>query len=226
MRVLLVEDDVTTAKNIEMMCHKAGYVCDTTGLGEQAVELGTRNEYDIVVLDIMLPDIDGYQVKGRLRAAGVKTPFLIQSGLVDRDNKSGGRVLGVGDDYLAKPFTRSEFIERVQTVIWGSKQTMIPHPEYESNHQEPPRENQTERREHRRFNTAKTAQIIYKDCESPINCIVFNMSQGGAAIQLPDVNCHCPPSFILKLRSGGHLHCNVCWRSRDRIGVKFIPAHH
>jgi two-component system, cell cycle response regulator CtrA len=73
MRVLLVEDDTTTAKSIELMLKSEGFVVDTTNLGEDGLEIGKLYDYDIVILDLMLPDMDGYEVLGRLRAA--RGPF-------------------------------------------------------------------------------------------------------------------------------------------------------
>ena len=105
MRVLLVEDDPTTSKSIEMMLSSAGMVLDTTDLGEDGLEIGKLYDYDIIVLDLMLPDIDGYEVLRRLRAAKVETPVLILSGLTESEQKVKG--LGTGaDDYLTKPFTK------------------------------------------------------------------------------------------------------------------------
>ena len=99
MRVLLVEDDPATAQGIEMMLRSESYVCDVTGMGEDGLEIGKLYDYDIIVLDLMLPDMDGYEVLRRLRAARVKTPVLILSGLNGSDDKIKG--LGVGaDDYL------------------------------------------------------------------------------------------------------------------------------
>ena len=98
MRVLLVEDDSATAQSIEMMLRSESYVCDTTDMGEDGLEIGKLYDYDIIVLDLMLPDIDGYEVLRRLRAARVQTPILILSGLSGLDDKIKG--LGVGaDDY-------------------------------------------------------------------------------------------------------------------------------
>ncbi|MEE8203920.1 MAG: response regulator, partial [Alphaproteobacteria bacterium] len=81
MRVLLIEDDTAMAKSIELMLTSEGFVCDSTDLGEDGLEIGKLYDYDIIVLDLMLPDIDGYEVLRRLRAAKVRTPILILSGL-------------------------------------------------------------------------------------------------------------------------------------------------
>ncbi|MEM8916853.1 MAG: response regulator, partial [Pseudomonadota bacterium] len=103
MRVLLVEDDSATAKSIELMLQSENFIVDTTDLGEDGLEIGKLYDYDIIVLDLMLPDIDGYEVVRRFRSARVETPILILSGLSELDHKIKG--LGIGaDDYLTKPF--------------------------------------------------------------------------------------------------------------------------
>ena len=120
MRVLLVEDDSATAQSIEMMLRSESYVCDTTDMGEDGLEIGKLYDYDIIILDLMLPDIDGYEVLRRLRAARVQTPTLILSGLSGLDDKIKG--LGVGaDDYLTKPFDKRELIARIQAIVRRSK---------------------------------------------------------------------------------------------------------
>ena len=120
MRVLLVEDDSATAQSIEMMLRSESYVCDTTDMGEDGLEIGKLYDYDIIVLDLMLPDIDGYEVLRKLRAAQVQTPILILSGLTGLDDKIKG--LGVGaDDYLTKPFDRRELVARIQAIVRRSK---------------------------------------------------------------------------------------------------------
>ena len=120
MRVLLVEDDSATAKSIEMMLKSEGYVCDCTDLGEDGLEIGKLYDYDLIVLDLMLPDIDGYEVLRRLRAAKVQTPILILSGLSEPDHKVKG--LGFGaDDYLTKPFDKDELVARIQAIVRRSK---------------------------------------------------------------------------------------------------------
>ena len=120
MRVLLIEDDSSTAHSIELMLKSEGYICDTTDLGEDGLEIGKLYDYDIIILDLMLPDIDGYEVLRRLRSARVATPILILSGLAELDNKLKG--LGFGaDDYLTKPFDKRELIARIQAIVRRSK---------------------------------------------------------------------------------------------------------
>ncbi len=120
MRVLLVEDDASTAKSIELMLKSEGFVVDSTDLGEDGLEIGKLYDYDIIVLDLMLPDIDGYEVLRRLRAARVATPVMILSGLSEPDQKIKG--LGFGaDDYLTKPFDKRELIARIHAVVRRSK---------------------------------------------------------------------------------------------------------
>jgi two-component system cell cycle response regulator CtrA len=120
MRVLLVEDDSNTAQSIALLLKSEGFICDTTDLGEDGLEIGKLYDYDIILLDLMLPDIDGYEVLRRLRAARVNTPILILSGLNEMDSKLKG--LGFGaDDYLTKPFDRRELIARIQAIVRRSK---------------------------------------------------------------------------------------------------------
>jgi len=120
MRVLLVEDDPSTAKAIELSLASEGIICDTTQLGEEGLEIGRLYDYDIIILDLILPDIDGYEVLRRFRAAKVTTPILILSGLSGPDQKIKG--LGYGaDDYLTKPFNKGELIARIQAIVRRSK---------------------------------------------------------------------------------------------------------
>ncbi len=120
MRVLLVEDDPSTARSIELALATEGIVCDTSGLGEEGLELGQIYDYDIIILDMMLPDIDGFEVLRRFRATNIKTPILILSGLTGSDSKIKG--LGIGaDDYVTKPFNRGELVARIQAIVRRSK---------------------------------------------------------------------------------------------------------
>ena len=120
MRVLLIEDDSSTAKSIELMLKSEGYVVDTTDLGEDGLEIGKIYDYDIIILDLMLPDMDGYEVLKQLREAKIETPILILSGLSEMDNKIKG--LGFGaDDYLTKPFDKRELMARIQAIVRRSQ---------------------------------------------------------------------------------------------------------
>jgi len=116
MRVLLVEDDYAIAQSIEVMLKKEGMIVDTTDLGEDGVDIGKLYDYDIIILDLMLPDINGYEVLTRLRAAKVKTPVLILSSLSTPDEKIKGLTTGA-DDYLTKPFNKGELIARIRAII-------------------------------------------------------------------------------------------------------------
>ncbi len=120
MRVLLVEDDASTAKSIELMLKSEGYIIDVTDLGEDGLDLGKIYDYDIIILDLMLPDMDGYDVLKALRDSKVETPVLILSGLAELDNKI--KALGFGaDDYLTKPFDKRELVARIQAIVRRSQ---------------------------------------------------------------------------------------------------------
>lgn len=116
MRVLVIEDDPSTAKMLQLALKSEDFVCDTTGVGEDGLEVARHYDYDLIILDLMLPDMDGYEILRRLRAVRVTTPVLILSGLGDIDDKIKG--LGFGaDDYVTKPFNKEELIARVKTII-------------------------------------------------------------------------------------------------------------
>lgn len=102
------------------MLKSEGYIVDTADLGEDGLEIGKIYEYDIIILDLMLPDMDGYDVLKSLRASKVETPILILSGLTEMDNKIKG--LGFGaDDYLTKPFDKRELVARIQAIVRRSQ---------------------------------------------------------------------------------------------------------
>lgn len=120
MRILLVEDDPATAQSITLMLKSADMVVDATDLGEDGLEIGKLYDYDLIILDLMLPDMDGLEVLRRLRNARVHTPVLILSGLAESEMKVKG--LGIGaDDYLTKPFVKDELLARIQAIVRRSK---------------------------------------------------------------------------------------------------------
>ena len=120
MRILLLEDDLAMSTTIQLILTSAGFVCDATDLGEDGLEIGKLYDYDIILLDLMLPDMDGYRVLRGWRTARVKTPVLILSGLQGLDDRIKGLDAGA-DDYLTKPFDKRELIARIQAVVRRSK---------------------------------------------------------------------------------------------------------
>jgi DNA-binding response OmpR family regulator len=216
MRILHVENDPITVRQVELILQDVAGECETTALGEHAVQLAAQKTYDLILLDVMLPDIDGCEVIERLRSAGVDTPYLIISGLVDRESDFGDLALGIGD-YLAKPFTRDELISRVTAVIARSKLAKLPI--LEEPLPEAPQRAAVERRRHRRFKTIKSAKIDHGD---GICCKILNMSHGGAAIRVTDDQLDLPTTFSLELAGGTTHVCRIIWRESDKIGVKFL----
>ncbi|WP_194095260.1 response regulator transcription factor CtrA [Marivivens aquimaris] len=127
MRVLLVEDDPTTAKSIEMMLTHANLNVYTTDLGEEGIDLAKLYDYDMILLDLNLPDMNGHEVLRQLRLGRVETPILILSGEDGTESKLRGFGFGA-DDYLTKPFHREELIARIHAIVRRSKghaQSMI-----------------------------------------------------------------------------------------------------
>ena len=120
MRVLLVEDDPTTSKSIELMLTHANLNVYATDMGEEGIDLAKLYDYDLILLDLNLPDINGHEVLRQLRLAKVETPILILSGQDDTENKLKGFGFGA-DDYLTKPFHREELVARIHAIIRRSK---------------------------------------------------------------------------------------------------------
>lgn len=120
MRILLVEDDPTTSRSIELMLTHANLNVYCTDLGEEGIDLAKLYDYDLILLDLNLPDMNGHEVLRQLRLARIDTPILILSGADDSENKIKGFGFGA-DDYLTKPFHREELIARIHAIIRRSK---------------------------------------------------------------------------------------------------------
>ncbi|MBC7157568.1 MAG: response regulator transcription factor [Rhodobacteraceae bacterium] len=120
MRILLVEDDPTTARSIELMLTHANLNVYCTDLGEEGIDLAKLYDYDIILLDLGLPDMTGHEVLRQLRLARVETPILILTGADDTESKIKGFGFGA-DDYLTKPFHREELVARIHAIVRRSK---------------------------------------------------------------------------------------------------------
>ncbi len=200
MRILYVEDDDTMAMTVQRMLENAGHVCDRAALGMHAVKLGSDYEYDVILLDIMLPDLDGYEVAQRLRAGGVLTPVVIQSGLVERLNVRDGLGFGV-EDYLVKPFNRAELLAKIDEAVTraGSGpigETLV--------------------------NDGTSGQVLVGSTGSETHgCTIVSLSERGAAIEL-DGGLKIPPSFVLRSATGQTHRCETCWSFRNKVGAIFV----
>ena len=120
MRVLLIEDDRAMARSVELMLDEAGFEHETAGTGEIALEYARTYEFDVIMLDLTLPDLHGHEVLKRLRLLRIATPVLILSG----DSETGTKVTGFGagaDDYVTKPFDKAELMARIHALVRRSQ---------------------------------------------------------------------------------------------------------
>lgn len=214
MHVLYVDDDPSMTKSVALMLRQAGHSCDKAELGEQAVDLANENDYDAIILDIMLPDIDGYEVIERLREAQVSTPLLIQTGLVDRAKPGDAEAFGV-DDILIKPFDKNELMSHLERVVSSSAVAQAAEAHTEGQ--------EDEAAHHRHQDHVKTftaCQIEFG--EETSRAMVLSFSGRGAAVRLPSHMTNCPKHFALKFPTGERYDCRVCWRAHDKVGVAFL----
>ena len=228
MHVLFVDDDHALSQSVAMAFRNRGHTCQIAELGEQAVKLAKDDAYDIIVLDVALPDIDGFEVIRLLKWEGVKVPVLLESGLSGRDLEAEGTVLGV-DEFLAKPFNMDQLIARMERVIerfdrnsaarapepGGGPRTGSGEPYSAS----APTMGGAEQREHERAAMFGAALII--DEGSHIPCVILDVSTGGAALRLTEPGQQCPTLFDLEPLDGPARRCELRWRRGDTLGVEF-----
>ena len=120
MRVLLVEDDVASARGTIAVLKGSGFTVDHTDVGSEALDMVRRYDYDLILLDLMLQDIDGYEVVRRMRAARLTTPVIVLSTLSRPQAKVKAFAAGA-DDFITKPFDQSELVARMQAILRRSK---------------------------------------------------------------------------------------------------------
>ncbi len=219
MRVLYVEDDPLLARSVELMLAREGFECQLAETGERALAYTNRERFDIIILDIMLPDIDGYEVIERLRKARVKTPILVQSGLVEPESENLSLGLA-GTEFVAKPFDIVDLkgaIERAIAQDIAGDVGALPKPKITG-----ARADGEERRKHRRFPTLKGAKVIRGNME--MDCVIMNMSHGGAALRVSRGRAECPQEFALRVDARTIRPCEVRWRFRDKVGVRFTDV--
>ena len=116
MKILLIEDDPEVADYVAKGLGESGYVVDRAVEGRRGLLLATTETYDVLVVDRMLPGVDGLRIIQTLRASGDRTPVLILSALAEVDDRVQGLRAG-GDDYLTKPFAFSELLARVEALL-------------------------------------------------------------------------------------------------------------
>lgn len=120
MRVLIIEDNHSTAKTIELALLKENMQCDISSLGHEGYEISALYDYDLIILDLVLPDTNGLEILKKLRNSKKVVPVLIISGLASSEDKIKG--LGYGaDDYLTKPFDMAELVARIKAIVRRSK---------------------------------------------------------------------------------------------------------
>ncbi len=249
MQVLLVEDDLAWASTVEDMLRKSGHDCVVINKGVPAAELAKTGAYDLVVLDVGLPDLDGFEVMAVLAEAGCETPVLVQSGIIGEDRRDDVMAFGA-DGMLAKPYGHLELIEAMVAILTAPTTeapeevpasleatleltaehalpeelddilTLTPLPD-----DAPAASNGKAGREApppRARSKALVAAEIIADDGKPLPCMILNLSDGGASIRLPR-HMKEPPKYLkLRMPSGDVEECRVCWRAHDKVGVKFL----
>lgn len=218
MRILHVENDTAAAKAAELMLQGVVDVYEQTSLGENAVRMAASGHYDLIVMDVLLPDIDGQEVIRRLRLNGVQTPVLILSGLVDDGGVFDSAPLGAVDK-LSKPFDKDSLVGRIRSAIAksGLSYPVQSDPLFGVGAQK--RLTGPEQRRHQRFQTDRSARIA----QGPgIDCRIVDMSHGGAGVMLLADHFDLPSSFQIVMDDKTRYTCRVCWRQGRRLGIKFL----
>lgn len=120
MRVLLVEDDVNIINHVTEVLKEEKLVIDHISIGKEAINMAIHYDYDIILLDLILPDMDGYEVIKKIRTNKINTPILVLSGLSRVQAKVMAISIGA-DDFLTKPFFKDELVARIKSIVRRSK---------------------------------------------------------------------------------------------------------
>jgi CheY-like chemotaxis protein len=238
MNVLFVDPDDGVAENVGAMLRRKGHACETVGKGERALALVQQGSYDIVVLEIDLPDMDGFDVIQRLKADRIETPVLLQSGHLGKSLTVKAAALQ-GMEIFAKPYIVTELIKRMEQVValaeeqassfqdelGDYKNRAAPEAGLDAGFNGSGSGNDKagqggERRDDQRKQFIEAALI--SDVSGPIPCVILDISRGGAALKLPEADRACPSLFTLELLDGPVQRCEMRWRKGDRIGVAFV----
>jgi len=115
-KILIVEDEPKTGEYLRQGLNEAGFVADLAATGSYGLHLALHGEYDLVILDVMLPELDGWQVLASLRRRGLEMPVLFLTARDQVEDRVKGLELGA-DDYLVKPFSFAELLARVRTIL-------------------------------------------------------------------------------------------------------------
>lgn len=238
MNVLFIDADDGVAESVSAVLRRKGHACETVGKGEDAIALIRQHDYDIIVLEIDLPDMNGFDVIQRMKHERIEVPVLLQSGQLNKGLGLKAAELR-GAEIFAKPYIVTELIERMEQVIASAEERepafqdelsdddqlgeSLLEPNPTVNGSEPGHgdaSHSQERRDDPRIPHIEAALIV--DTSGPIPCVILNLSERGAALKLPEADRDCPSLFSLELLDGPMQRCEMRWRKGDRVGVAFI----
>lgn len=123
MKILIVEDNIELNQTLTEILEMEGYLVDAVTDSKEAIKLIDRIEYDLIILDIMLPEIDGYAIAKIIREKNITTPIIMLTALGELENKLRGFQIGA-DDYVVKPFEVPELLARIEAVLKRSTKVM------------------------------------------------------------------------------------------------------
>lgn len=218
MRILYVEDDLSMARAVEGLLKQVGYNLDPAHSGQEALDLAQSRQYDLILMDSNLPDMGGDEVLERLRESGIRLPCVVQRGASDFMEQEKADRLGISG-YLKKPFNKNDLIRAIEVAVANNTPDTPVARLLEAGRNLMQGERLFELRSSRRYKTLRTARVVWP---TSFSCVVLDMSTGGAAIRLPYAQQDLPSVFNLAVRSLPQLKCEVCWRSGDKAGVRFI----